>query len=115
VIPLLLTSLVYAGSFINRLWLLASMRGGDGDEVGIGCTQRLVLWIQTALDDVMVWRNYVVVCSSSLSHYCSVLIILIRSCIPVTEDFRVHGPRLVWQISNKWRIVDSECRTIITS
>jgi hypothetical protein len=33
----------------------------------------------------------------------------------VTEDFRVHGPRLVWQISNKWRIVDSECRTIITS
>ncbi|KAG2619851.1 hypothetical protein PVAP13_3NG140300 [Panicum virgatum] len=60
VIPLLLTSLVYAGSFINRLWLLASLRGGNGDEVGIGCTQRLVLRIQAAIDDVMVWRNYVV-------------------------------------------------------
>ncbi|RLN30512.1 CAAX prenyl protease 2 [Panicum miliaceum] len=60
VIPLLLTSLVYAGSFVNRLWLLASSQGGDGDEVGIGCTQRLVLRIQAALDDVMVWRNYVV-------------------------------------------------------
>jgi len=59
-IPLLLTSLVYAGSFINRLWLLASLRSGDGDEVGIGCTKRLVLRIQAALDDVMVWRNYVV-------------------------------------------------------
>ena len=106
-IPLLLTSLVYAGSFINRLWLLASLRSGDGDEVGIGCTKRLVLRIQAALDDVMVWRNYVVVCSSFPSHYCSVLlIILIRSCKPVTEDFRVHVQRLVRQTSNEWRIVD---------
>ncbi|CAL4893025.1 unnamed protein product [Urochloa decumbens] len=60
VIPLLLTSLVYAGSFVNRLWLLASSWARDGDEVGVSCAQRLVLWIQAAVDDVMVWRNYVV-------------------------------------------------------
>ncbi|KAF8748873.1 hypothetical protein HU200_012800 [Digitaria exilis] len=60
VIPLLLTSLVYAGSFVNRLWLLASSWGGDADEEEIGYAQKLVLRIQAALDDVMVWRNYVV-------------------------------------------------------
>ncbi|KAJ1287561.1 hypothetical protein BS78_02G019700 [Paspalum vaginatum] len=60
VIPLLLTSLVYAGSFVARLWLLVSSWGRDGDEAGIGCAQRLAHWIQAAADDVMVWRNYVV-------------------------------------------------------
>ncbi|RCV18117.1 hypothetical protein SETIT_3G274700v2 [Setaria italica] len=59
-IPLFLTSLVYAGSFVNKLWPLASSWGGDGDEAGISSAQRLVLRIQAALDDVMVWRNYVV-------------------------------------------------------
>ena len=87
-IPLLLTSLVYAGSFINRLWLLASLRSGDGDEVGIGCTKRLVLRIQAALDDVMVWRNYVMVCSSPPSHYCSLLLIILIYKILYTSDLR---------------------------
>lgn len=59
-IPLLLTSLVYAGSFVARLWHLVSSWGGDGGEAGIGCAQRLALWIQAAANDVMVWRNYVV-------------------------------------------------------
>ncbi|EES18066.1 hypothetical protein BDA96_09G113400 [Sorghum bicolor] len=59
VIPLLLTSLVYAGSFVTRLWFLASS-WGSGDEVEIGCAQRLAQWIQAAVADVMVWRNYVV-------------------------------------------------------
>ncbi|WVZ71953.1 hypothetical protein U9M48_020480 [Paspalum notatum var. saurae] len=59
-IPLLLTSLVYAGSFVARLWYLLGSWGRDGDEVGIGCAQRLAHWIQAAADDVMVWRNYVV-------------------------------------------------------
>lgn len=58
-IPLLLTSLVYAGSFVARVWLLVSSWGG-GDEVEIGCAQRLAQWIQAAVADVMVWRNYVV-------------------------------------------------------
>jgi len=58
-IPLLLTSLVYAGSFVTRLWFLASS-WGSGDEVEIGCAQRLAQWIQAAVADVMVWRNYVV-------------------------------------------------------
>ncbi|OEL26950.1 CAAX prenyl protease 2 [Dichanthelium oligosanthes] len=89
VIPLLLTSLVYAGSFVNRLWLIGSSWGGDGDEVGIGCAQRLVLRIQAALDDVMVWRNYVVVCSSSSSYNCSVVLLIIirRCCKPVIKDY----------------------------
>jgi hypothetical protein len=73
-IPLLLTSLVYAGSFVTRLWFLASS-WGSGDEVEIGCAQRLAQWIQAAVADVMVWRNYVVVCSSSpFYHFFFVLI-----------------------------------------
>ncbi|KAJ1282957.1 hypothetical protein BS78_03G090800 [Paspalum vaginatum] len=60
VIPLLLTALVYAGSFVARLWYLLSSWGRDGDETGIGCAQRLAHWIQAAADDVMVWRNYIV-------------------------------------------------------
>lgn len=63
VIPLLHTSLVYAGSFVAKLWLLSSFRGGDGDEVGIGCAQMIVHRIRAAVGDVMVWRNFVVVCS----------------------------------------------------
>ncbi|XP_062231188.1 CAAX prenyl protease 2 [Phragmites australis] len=60
VIPLLLTSLVYAGSFVARLWVLVSSWGGDGNEVGIGCAHRIAYRIQAAVEDVMVWRNYVV-------------------------------------------------------
>jgi hypothetical protein len=87
-IPLFLTSLVYAGSFVNRLWCIASSWGGDDDEVGIGCAQRLVLQIQAALDDVMVWRNYVVVCSSPSQHCSVLLIILIIFCKSVTKDYQ---------------------------
>ncbi|CAD6234673.1 unnamed protein product [Miscanthus lutarioriparius] len=65
-IPLLLTSLVYAGSFVTRLWLLESS-WGSGDEVEIGCAQRLAQWIQAAVADVMVWRNYVVTSSPRIS------------------------------------------------
>lgn len=72
-IPLLLTSLVYAGSFVARVWLLVSSWSG-GDEVEIGCAQRLAQWIQAAVADVMVWRNYVVVCSSFLFYHFFVLI-----------------------------------------
>ncbi|KAK3135811.1 hypothetical protein QOZ80_5BG0423680 [Eleusine coracana subsp. coracana] len=60
VIPLLLTSLVYAGSFVAKLWQLSSSRSGDGDEVGIGCAQMIVHRIRAAVGDVMVWRNFVV-------------------------------------------------------
>uniref|UniRef100_A0A0E0L1F7 intramembrane prenyl-peptidase Rce1 n=1 Tax=Oryza punctata TaxID=4537 RepID=A0A0E0L1F7_ORYPU len=59
-IPLLLTSLVYAGSFIVRLWLLANSCGGGDDELEIGLAQRLVHWIRASVGDVMVWRNCVV-------------------------------------------------------
>ncbi|GJN14147.1 hypothetical protein PR202_gb00932 [Eleusine coracana subsp. coracana] len=48
VIPLLLTSLVYAGSFVAKLWQLSSSRSGDGDEVGIGCAQMIVHRIRAA-------------------------------------------------------------------
>ncbi|GJM88350.1 hypothetical protein PR202_ga04404 [Eleusine coracana subsp. coracana] len=51
VIPLLLTSLVYAGSFVAKLWQLSSSRGGDGDEVGIGCAQMIVHRIRAAVGD----------------------------------------------------------------
>ncbi|CAM0955913.1 unnamed protein product [Alopecurus aequalis] len=52
VIPLLLTSLVYAGSFVARLWVMASSCGGrDGGEVGIGFKEKLARWIQTSLQD----------------------------------------------------------------
>ncbi|KAL6631053.1 hypothetical protein ACP70R_028393 [Stipagrostis hirtigluma subsp. patula] len=59
-IPLLLTSLVYAGSFVARLWLLASSWTGDSDAERISCCGRLAHRIQAAFNDVMVWRNYVV-------------------------------------------------------
>ncbi|XP_048535638.1 CAAX prenyl protease 2 isoform X2 [Triticum urartu] len=60
VIPLLLTSLVYAGSFVARLWVMSSSCGTDDDGVGVSCTEKLARWMQTSLQDVMVWRNYVV-------------------------------------------------------
>ncbi|TVU18953.1 hypothetical protein EJB05_35076 [Eragrostis curvula] len=60
VIPLLLTSLVYAGSFVAKLWLLSSSCGGDGDQVGICFWQRILHRIEAAVGDVMVWRNFVV-------------------------------------------------------
>ncbi|XP_047094377.1 CAAX prenyl protease 2-like [Lolium rigidum] len=60
VIPLVLTSLVYAGSFVSRLWVMSSSCGRDDGEVGIGCTEKLARWMKTSLQDVMVWRNYVV-------------------------------------------------------
>uniref|UniRef100_A0ACD5TA42 Uncharacterized protein n=1 Tax=Avena sativa TaxID=4498 RepID=A0ACD5TA42_AVESA len=60
VIPLLLTSLVYAGSFVARLWVMSSSCGRDDGEVGVGCTEKLARWMQTSLQDVMVWRNLVV-------------------------------------------------------
>ncbi|KAF0925824.1 hypothetical protein E2562_018474 [Oryza meyeriana var. granulata] len=59
-IPLLLTSLVYAGSFVARLWLLATSCGRDDGELEIGFAQRLAHWICAAVGDVMVWRNCVV-------------------------------------------------------
>ncbi|XP_044450013.1 CAAX prenyl protease 2 isoform X2 [Triticum aestivum] len=60
VVPLLLTSLVYAGSFVARLWAMSSSCGTDDDGVGVSCTEKLARWMQTSLQDVMVWRNYVV-------------------------------------------------------
>ncbi|KAM0825006.1 hypothetical protein ACQ4PT_069847 [Festuca glaucescens] len=60
VIPLVLTSLVYAGSFVSRLWVMSSSCGRDDGEMGVGCTEKLAHWMQTSLHDVMVWRNYVV-------------------------------------------------------
>ncbi|KAM0905546.1 hypothetical protein ACQ4PT_017328 [Festuca glaucescens] len=60
VIPLLLTSLVYAGSFVSRLWVMSSSCDRDDGEMGVGCTEKLAHWMQTSLQDVMVWRNYVV-------------------------------------------------------
>ncbi|KAL5229486.1 hypothetical protein ABZP36_028262 [Zizania latifolia] len=60
VIPLFLTSLVYSGSFVARLWLLASSCSRDDDELGISFTQKLACWIRTSVQDVMVWRTYVV-------------------------------------------------------
>uniref|UniRef100_A0ACD5U323 Uncharacterized protein n=1 Tax=Avena sativa TaxID=4498 RepID=A0ACD5U323_AVESA len=60
VIPLLLTSLVYAGSFVARLWVMSSSCGRDDGEVGVGCTEKLARWMQASLQDVMVWRNLVV-------------------------------------------------------
>lgn len=60
VIPLLLTSLVYAGSFVARLWVMSSSCDTDDDGVGISCTEKLARWMQSSLQDVMVWRNYVV-------------------------------------------------------
>jgi prenyl protein peptidase len=62
-IPLLLTSLVYAGSFVARLWLLANSCGGGYEEPEIGWAQRLAHRIRASVGDVMVWRNCVVVCS----------------------------------------------------
>uniref|UniRef100_A0A0D9WFI9 intramembrane prenyl-peptidase Rce1 n=1 Tax=Leersia perrieri TaxID=77586 RepID=A0A0D9WFI9_9ORYZ len=60
-IPLLLTSLVYAGSLIARLWLVASSCGGTDDgESEIGWVQKLAHWIYAAVGNVMVWRNCVV-------------------------------------------------------
>ncbi|XP_006654295.2 CAAX prenyl protease 2 [Oryza brachyantha] len=59
-IPLLLTSLVYAGSFVAGLWLLASSSGRDDGELEVGFAQRLAHWIRVAVGDVMVWRNCVV-------------------------------------------------------
>ncbi|VAH18376.1 unnamed protein product [Triticum turgidum subsp. durum] len=53
VIPLLLTSLVYAGSFIARLWAMSSSCGTDDDGVGVSCTDKLARWMQTSLQDVM--------------------------------------------------------------
>jgi hypothetical protein len=67
VIPLLLTSLVYAGSFVAKLWLTRSSWGVDGDEMGISRAKRIVNRVQAAVADVMVWRNFVVVCSSAPS------------------------------------------------
>lgn len=60
VIPLLLTSLVYAGSFVARLSVMSSWCGRDDGEEGISCTEKLACWMQTSLQDVMVWRNYIV-------------------------------------------------------
>uniref|UniRef100_A0A0E0PL97 intramembrane prenyl-peptidase Rce1 n=1 Tax=Oryza rufipogon TaxID=4529 RepID=A0A0E0PL97_ORYRU len=59
-IPLLLTSLVYAGSFVARLWLLANSCGGGYEEPEIGWAQRLAHRIRASVGDVMVWRNCVV-------------------------------------------------------
>ncbi|KAM3409941.1 hypothetical protein ACQJBY_002293 [Aegilops geniculata] len=71
-IPLLLTSLVYAGSFVARLWVMSSSCGTDDDGVGVCCTEKLARWMQTSLQDVMVWRNYVVgiLCLLLLLTYC---------------------------------------------
>jgi prenyl protein peptidase len=66
VIPLLLTSLVYAGSLVSKVWLLSSFWGADGVEVGIFWAESIVHQIQQAVGDVMVWRNFVVVCSCAL-------------------------------------------------
>lgn len=62
--PLLLTSFLYAGSFVSRSWKLISASiersensyGEDGI-CGQGCTD----WVCAYARDVMAWRNYVVV------------------------------------------------------
>ena len=77
VIPLLLTSLVYAGSFVTRVWVMSSSCGRDDGEVGIGCTEKLARWMQKSLQDVMVWRNFVVVCS----HYLNPLVTILLHCL----------------------------------
>ncbi|XP_073013559.1 CAAX prenyl protease 2 isoform X1 [Typha latifolia] len=70
VIPLLLTSLLYAGSLVFKLWLLIdSWRGdcrvsscrrvGSYERVGI-YAQKCIAWISSRACDVMAWRNYVV-------------------------------------------------------
>ncbi|XP_064942589.1 CAAX prenyl protease 2 isoform X3 [Musa acuminata AAA Group] len=61
--PLLLTSFLYAGSFVSRSWKLISASiersensyGEDGI-CGQGCTD----WVCAYARDVMAWRNYVV-------------------------------------------------------
>ncbi|XP_072979915.1 CAAX prenyl protease 2 isoform X2 [Typha angustifolia] len=70
VIPLLLTSLLYAGSLVFKLWLLIdSWRGdcrvsscrrvGSYERVGI-YARKCIAWISSRACDVMAWRNYVV-------------------------------------------------------
>jgi hypothetical protein len=87
VIPLLLTSLVYAGSFVARLWVMSSSCGRDDGEVGVGCTEKLARWMQTSLQDVMVWRNYVVVCSQSLYPLNHSFVLLNRCLGSVSEYY----------------------------
>ncbi|URE43101.1 CAAX prenyl protease, partial [Musa troglodytarum] len=61
--PLLLTSLLYAGSFVSRSWKLISASKESSEnsygEDGI-CGQGCMDWVCAYARNVMAWRNYVV-------------------------------------------------------
>ncbi|WOL01602.1 hypothetical protein Cni_G10319 [Canna indica] len=64
VLPLLLTSLLYAGSFVSKTWKLISSKKEEGGEnfcYGLEiCGQRFMDWVCAHARNVMAWRNYVV-------------------------------------------------------
>lgn len=67
VLPLCLTSLMYAGSiFLKCLLLLASWRQHSSSEAlsldSFKCSlQRFLDWLSVILSNILVWRNYVLV------------------------------------------------------
>lgn len=89
VYPLLLTSLIYAGSLVSELLLLLqSWRENDG-----GCSffndiksfvQTIPAWVLTGASNVSVWRNLVVVINCSPSLFDSVLKLHDMACINLT-------------------------------
>ncbi|KAG6477006.1 hypothetical protein ZIOFF_066256 [Zingiber officinale] len=62
--PLLLTSLLYGGSFVSKTWkLIASRKEGSRENSCSGfdmCVLRCMDWITAYARNVMAWRNYVV-------------------------------------------------------
>lgn len=95
VYPLLLTSLIYAGSLVLKLLLLLESWKENG---GGGCScndikrffQSTLAWLLTGASNISVWRNFIVVIICSLSHL-SYLSILYRNCIR-------HGFALFWRL-----------------